>query len=327
MKKNIAIVMGGYSPEAHISIKSGGVVYKHLSKEKYNAYKVIVTKDEMYFDWEGEKIAINKADFSAEINGKNVNFDAVFMAIHGTPGEDGILQAYFDLLNIPYTTSGHFEAALTFNKGECNAMLKQFGVVSAKAFYITKGSNYDIDKLIDEVGLPCFIKPNRSGSSYGISKVKTKADIDTALEKAFIEDDRIIIEEFIEGTEVGCGVINFGGEIKALPLTEIVTNNDFFDYEAKYKGSSQEITPARISDELTNEVQSITSYVFETLHLDGFARMDFIIKNNQPYLIEVNTVPGLSEESIIPQQAVKAGISLSKFFNDAVEWALKPKDK
>lgn len=327
MKKNIAIVMGGYSPEAHISIKSGGVVYAHLNKEKYNVYKIVVTKEEMYLDWEETKIPVDKANFTVSINSTTIAFDAVFMAIHGTPGEDGILQAYFDLLGIPYTTSGHFEAALTFNKGECNAMLKQFGVVSAKAFYITKNGNYNIDKIIDEVGLPCFIKPNRSGSSYGVSKVKTKADIDAALEKAFIEDNRIIVEEFVEGTEVGCGVINFGGEIKALPLTEIVTENEFFDYQAKYQGSSQEITPARISNELTKKVQDITSYVFEILHLDGFARMDFIIKNNQPYLIEVNTVPGLSEESILPKQAKEAGMSLSEFFDSAVEWALTAKSK
>ena len=320
MKKNIAIVMGGDSSESVVSLKSAGVVQKYLDKEKYNAFKVLISKQK----WavvEGEnEFAIDKNDFSTNINGQKIKFDAVFNAIHGTPGEDGKLQGYFELLGIPYSSSGVLGSALTFSKGTCNAVIKAWGLANtAKSIVIRKGEVVNEQEIIAKLGLPCFIKPNNGGSSFGASKVKSEDQLKPSLEKAFEHDPEAIVEEFLPGTEVTCGVFRHSGKVTVLPITEIVPKNEFFDFEAKYKGFSEEITPARISKELTDEVQHITGSVFEKLGLKGMARIDFIIKNDVPYLVEVNTTPGLSEESIVPQQARVAGISLEDLFGMMVE--------
>ena len=315
MKKNIAILRGGNSSESAISIKSAAVVYAHIDTELYCPFLVHIQGKDWHVVQGEEKIAINKNDFSFEVNSTKVNFDGVFMAIHGTPGEDGILQGYFDLLNIPYNCCGSFEASLTFNKAMCNALLKQFNIPSAKAIILNKNEIYNNTKLESEIGLPCFVKPNRAGSSFGISKVTEASQFEKAIKEAFAHDNQVIVESFINGTEVTCGIIQKEGELLALPLTEITTENDFFDYQAKYEGKSEEITPARISNEERDQVQAISKSIYQTLSLKGMVRMDYIIENKQAYLIEVNTIPGLSEESIIPQQAKAYGMDLRELFS------------
>ena len=319
MKKNIAIAMGGYSTEAEISIKSGNVVYKHLSKDKFNVYRAHLLQDEWFVWHDEQKFPIDKSDFSVRINGEKIYFDAVFNTIHGTPGEDGLLQAYLEILSIPQTACNYYEAALTFNKRDCISVLNAYGINTAKNFFINQGDEIDVDTIIEHVGLPCFVKANRAGSSFGISKVKTKDEFLPALEHAFKEDHEVIVESFLDGTEVSVGVINYDGEIKALPVTEIISENEFFDFEAKYLGKSREITPATISEADTLKVQELASKIFKVLQLKGFTRSEFIFHKGEPHFLEVNTCPGLTEASLLPQQANAAGISLQELFDQAVE--------
>ncbi len=324
MKKNIAIIMGGYSSEYEISIKSGNVVYRHLDKNKYHTYRIIISsKNWVYLADDGTEFPIDKSDFSIEIDNKKVNFDCVFNAIHGTPGEDGILQAYFELLNIAQTSCNHYQAALTFNKRDLLSTLKPYGIKCATSYYLNLGEPIDEDKIIKTVGLPCFVKANRAGSSYGISKVYERENLKAAIANAFTEDNEIIIESFLDGTEVSVGVITYNNEVTVLPITEIVSENDFFDYEAKYQGKSQEITPARISKTQEANVVRWAEYIYKTLGLKGYTRSEFIFIEDIPYLLEVNTTPGLTEESILPKQAKEAGISLEKLFGSAIDEALR----
>ena len=323
--KNIAIIMGGYSSEFEISIISGNVVYQYLDREKYNPYRIHIVKEGWFHvDDQDNKYPIDKNDFSfTNIDGKRTTFDAVFNAIHGTPGEDGLMQAYFQLLDIPQTSCGYYQAALTFNKRDLLSVLKPYGIKTAKSFYLNLGDEINEDRIISTVGLPCFVKPNRAGSSFGISKVKAKEELLAAIDKAYQEDNEIIIESFLEGTEVSVGVINFGGEVMVLPITEIVSENDFFDYEAKYLGKSQEITPARIDDGVADQVRNVAKRVYEILKMTGFSRSEYILVNNEPHLLEVNTIPGLTTESLLPQQAREAGISLTELFSNAIQLALE----
>lgn len=315
MKKNIAILRGGNSSEIAISIKSADLVYKNIDTYYYVPFIVHIEGLD-WFVWHNEsKIELDKNDFSFQLNNKKIKFEGVFMAIHGTPGEDGILQGYFDLLNIPYNCSGAFESALTFNKAMCNALLKQFNIPSAKAVLLNKNETYDLLKIEKEIGFPCFVKPNRAGSSFGISKVYKNTEFKQALSKAFIHDSQVMVESFVEGTEVSCGIIQKAETLIAFPLTEITTENDFFDYEAKYNGKSEEITPARVSTLERDLVQTLSKKIYKLLNLKGMVRMDFILENQQAYLIEVNTIPGLSEESIIPQQSKSYGMSLKELFS------------
>ena len=324
MKKNIAIIMGGYSSEYEISLKSGNVVYETLNSTKYNAYRIHIFKDKwVYVDDNTQEFPINKHDFSVMVNSENIHFDCVFNAIHGAPGEDGYMQAYFELLNIPHTSCGMYQAALTFNKRDCLSTLKPYGIKTAESYYLNFGDSIDQDAIIKKVGLPCFVKANKAGSSFGISKVHQKEELLKAIDVAFKEDDEIIIEAFLDGTEVSVGVIKFKGKVIVLPITEIVSDNDFFDYEAKYLGQSQEITPARLTSEQELQVSAVAKKVYEILKMDGFSRSEYIFKDGEPHLLEVNTVPGLTKESILPQQAVAAGISLEELFENAIEEALK----
>ncbi|HBI01887.1 MAG TPA: D-alanine--D-alanine ligase, partial [Flavobacterium sp.] len=265
---------------------------------------------------------INKNDFSIEVDGQKITFDVVFNAIHGTPGEDGLMQAYFELLGIPQTSCDYYQSALTFNKRDLLSVLKPYGIKTATSFYLNLGDEINAEKIIETVGLPCFVKPNKSGSSFGISKVKTKNELLPAIENAYKEDNEIIIESFLDGVEVSVGVINYKGKVTVLPITEIVSENDFFDYEAKYLGKSQEITPARISEELNLKVETVAKRAYEVLKMKGFSRSEFIIVNNEPYMLEMNTIPGMTTESILPQQARAAGISLTELFDNAIELAL-----
>ena len=323
MKKNVAIAMGGFSSEYRISINSGNVVYKNLDRSKYNPYRVHILQKEWFVIGENdEPYPINRSNFTVTIDEQLIIFDCVFNTIHGTPGENGLLQAYLELLDIPQTSCDFYQSALTFNKRDLISVLKPFGIKTAVNYFVDKGDEVDPDHIIAKVGLPCFVKANKAGSSFGITKVKTSEEIIPATKFAFKEDDEIIIESFLDGTEVSVGVITHNGEILALPVTEIVSENEFFDYEAKYLGKSQEITPARISDEQTKQVQEIAKLIYQKLKMKGFSRSEFIFHNNEPHFIEMNTNPGLSEASILPQQALAAGISLKELFGSAIETAI-----
>ncbi|GFZ79359.1 D-alanine--D-alanine ligase [Aquaticitalea lipolytica] len=324
MKKNIAIIMGGYSSEYEISLKSGQVVFETLDASKYNAYKVHIFKNKwVYVDANDNEYPIDKNDFSVTVNGNKTTFDCIFNAIHGTPGEDGYMQGYLELLNIPHTSCGMYQASLTFNKRDCLSTLKPYGIKTATSYYINLGDTVNETAIVEKVGLPCFVKANKAGSSFGITKVYKKEDLKNALEVAFKEDDEVIIESFLDGTEVSVGVITYKGEVIVLPITEIVSNNDFFDYKAKYLGESQEITPARLSKVQEEKVNSVAKKVYEVLKMKGFSRSEYIFKDGEPHLLEVNTVPGLTKASILPQQAAAAGISLVELFSNAIEEALK----
>ena len=315
--------MGGYSSEYEISLKSGQVVFDALDSNKYNAFRIHLFKDKwVYVDSNNNEFPIDKNDFSVTVDGKKITFDCVFNAIHGTPGEDGYMQGYLELLNIPHTSCGMYQAALTFNKRDCISTLKPYGIKTATSYYVNLGDKIDEKAIVDKVGLPCFVKANKAGSSFGVTKVYKQEDLQNALDVAFKEDDEVIIESYLDGTEVSVGVITYKGEVKVLPTTEIVSDNDFFDYKAKYLGESQEITPARITDEQAKKVNTIAKKVYEVLKMTGFSRSEYIFKDGEPHLLEVNTVPGLTKASILPKQAAAAGISLAELFGNAIEEAL-----
>ncbi|MCL4126380.1 UNVERIFIED_CONTAM: hypothetical protein GTU68_051448 [Idotea baltica] len=324
MKKNIAIIMGGYSSEYKISLKSGNVVFDTLDKTKYNRYRIHIFKDKwVYVDADNAEFPVDKNDFSITVHGRKTTFDCVFNAIHGSPGEDGFMQGYLSLLGIPQTSCDMYQAAITFNKRDCLSVLKPYGIKTAESFFLNLGDVIDEDAIIKKVGLPCFVKANKAGSSFGVSKAHKKEDLKNAIAVAFKEDDEIIIESFLDGREVSVGVITYKGETTVLPITEIVSENDFFDYEAKYLGKSQEITPALLTTEQENKVNSIAKKVYEVLKMKGFSRSEYIFKDGEPHLLEVNTIPGLTLASILPQQAAAANISLPDLFDNAIEEALK----
>ncbi|MBC8769175.1 D-alanine--D-alanine ligase [Arenibacter sp. BSSL-BM3] len=323
MKKNIAIIMGGYSSEYKISLISGGVVYDFLDKEKFNAYRIHIFKDKwVYVDHNQNEFNVNRHDFTVSLDSEILKFDCVFNAIHGTPGEDGLMQAYLQLIGIPQTSCDYYQAALTFNKRDLLSVLKPYGIKSAPSYYMNLGDPINEDAIIEKVGLPCFVKANKAGSSFGISKVYKKEELLKAIENAFKEDNEILIESFLNGTEVSVGVIKYKGETKVLPITEIVSENDFFDYEAKYEGKSQEITPARITKDQEKKVTEIAKKAYEVLKMKGFSRSEFIFVDGEPFMLEMNTTPGLTTESILPQQAKIAGIPLSELFESAIWEAL-----
>lgn len=324
-KKKIAVVMGGYSDEYKVSLKSGQLIFDSLDREIYDVYKVFILKDEWYYlDERQKKKFINKADFSVNIgDGDILNFDVCFNIIHGTPGENGILQAYWDAIGQKYTGCDFYQSALTFNKKDTLAVLSKYGIPSAKSIYLRKGEDISDDKIVEELGLPLFVKPNQSGSSLGISKVKEKSELKTALEIAYKEDDEILIESALNGTEVSVGVLDYKGEVIVLGITEIIPDKEFFDYEAKYEGASQEITPARIDEETTKKVEEISIKAYKSLGMSGFSRSEFIIVDGIPYLLEMNTNPGFSPASILPQQAKIYGISIKDLCGSEVEKALK----
>ena len=315
--------MGGYSSEHDISVKSGEVVFDSLNKEKYNVYKVLILPKKWVLLHNDEEFTIDKDDFTVNIEGEIIHFDCVFNAIHGHPGENGVILAYLDLLNIPHTSAPFYQMALTFNKRDTLSVLKQYGIKTAQSVYFNKGDEIETSEIVQKVGLPCFVKPNNAGSSFGISKVYEESKLMSAIDVAFEEDSEILIESFLDGVEVSVGVIEYQNKIIVLPMTEIVSENDFFDYEAKYLGKSQEITPARISEELRIKIASVAEKVYKILRLKGFSRAEYIVVNDEPHFIEINTVPGMTKESILPQQANAANISLPQLFDNAIEMALK----
>jgi len=319
-KKHIAVVMGGYSSEFEISLQSGNVVCDSLDDNKYHIYPIHIMKDGWFFiAQDGVKHTINKADFSFSNGNETIIPDAVFNTIHGTPGEDGYLQAYLKLIGIPQTSCEYYPSALSFNKRDCLSVLKSFGIKCANSFYVNKGILFSEEEIVKKVGLPCFVKPNRAGSSFGISKVYTLKELLPAINKAFEEDNEIIIETALQGVEVSVGVFNNKEEIIVLPTTEIVSENDYFDYEAKYLGKSEEITPARISEKETRDIKALSKKIFQLLNMKGITRSDFIIQDGVPYFIEINSNPGLSIESIVPKQVRASGLTLTSFFDVLVQ--------
>lgn len=322
--KNIAILTGGDSSEYVISVQSAKQIETLIDKTKFKTYPIMMRFGDWKYTGNEEQTPIDKNDFSLTLDREKVKFDCVFIAIHGTPGEDGKLQAYFEMLNIPYNTCDFVTSALTFGKYYCNHFLKNLGIKSAETFFLKKEEKYSIDEVIKKTGLPCFVKPNNAGSSFGISKVKTKEELPKAIEIAFKEDNEVVIDEFVEGTEVTCGLVKIKGKITAFPLTEIVSKNEFFDYEAKYNADFvDEITPARISKELTEECQKLSTKIYDLLNCKGIVRMDYIIKNNEFYFLEVNTIPGMTKNSLVPQQIAEAGLSISEIYTDLLEEAMK----
>jgi len=324
MKKRIAIAAGGDSGEYEISIKSAAVVEQHLDKELYEPYLVIFKGREWsHTDIDGNKYLVNKDDFSLLIGNDKITFDAVFIAIHGTPGEDGKLQGYLDMLGIPYTACDHATSAVTFNKYFCNEIVSSLEVRVAPSMVLYKGSPFNKVAILRTTGLPCFVKPNNGGSSVGMSKVDDEGALSEAIKKAFQEDDQVLVEGFIPGREITCGVITFDDQSRSLPVTEIISKNDFFDYEAKYTdGMAEEVTPADIPADVEQLCRATSEMLYDRLHCHGFVRFDYIFNETGMYFLEVNTVPGLSPNSIVPQQAIIDGISLTALFDLVLQQAL-----
>lgn len=321
MKRTIAIVAGGDSSELPVSLRSAQGIYSFMDKEKYNLYIV----EMQGLRWEvqlpdGNKAPIDRNDFSFLLNGEKIKFDFAYITIHGTPGEDGKLQGYFDLLQIPYSSCNVLVSALTFNKFACNQYLKGFGVKVSESVMLREGQSITDDAVVEKIGLPCFIKPNLGGSSFGVTKVKTKEQIQPAIKKAFDEAKEVIIEAFMQGTEITCGCYKTKNKEQVFPITEVVTSNEFFDYDAKYNGQVDEITPARLSEELTKRVQTLTSAIYDILGCSGIIRIDYIItKGDKINLLEINTTPGMTATSFIPQQVRAAGLDIKDVMTDIIE--------
>ena len=320
-KRTIAIVAGGDSSELPVSLRSAQGIYSFIDKERYNLYIVEMQGKR----WEvvlpnGEKTPIDRNDFSFTENGEKKIFDFAYITIHGTPGENGILQGYFDLLEIPYSSCNVLVSAMTFNKFTCNQYLKGFGIRVSESMVLRKGFEILDEEVINKVGLPCFIKPNAGGSSFGVTKVKTKEDIQPAIEKAFGESDEVIIEAYMQGTEITCGCYKTKDKEVVFPITEVVTSNDFFDYDAKYNGQVDEITPARIPEETAERVRLLTSAIYDILGCDGIIRIDYIITEGEKVnLLEINTTPGMTATSFIPQQVRAAGLDIKDVMTEIIE--------
>ena len=319
MKPRIAVIMGGYTSEHEISLKSGAVVMAHIDKEVYEPYSVRIDKDTWLVEVDGSWKPIDIVDFSSG----NLQFDAVFNAVHGKPGENGELQAYFDSLQIPYTGCTAEVSSLTYNKAKTLEYLKPHGIAMAKRIILSAGDPIDTQEIVGKVGLPCFVKANQAGSSFGVTKVYEENNLRSAIEIAHRVDRDVLIESFLQGTEVSIGVITFQGKVRVLAPTEIITDEDFFDISAKYEGKSEEITPARLTEVQHQALRIAAEKVYNALGMKGMSRSDFIFVGDVPHFLEINTVPGLTEESLLPQQAKHAGISLRDLFGNALVEAME----
>ncbi|HZF65372.1 MAG TPA: D-alanine--D-alanine ligase [Chitinophagaceae bacterium] len=326
MKKKIALVTGGYSSEAVISYKSAITINNHLEKDKFEVFKIDVNPAGWFYeDEDGKKHEINRDDFSLKLNGEELRFDAVFIGMHGTPGEDGKLQGYFDMLQLPYTSCNAATSAITFNKRYTVAVAALSGISTARSVLLMKNQKVNIDDIIQQLKFPVFVKPNSGGSSIGMSKVTHPAqELAHAIDKAFKEDDQVLVEEMIEGREFTVGVFKTKGEIVILPITEVISKKDFFDYEAKYQGASEEITPAQIESSWKEKIETAAKQIYQVFNCNGIVRIDFIYDatENKPYMLEINTVPGQSEASIIPQQVRAMGWTLEEFYTSLLDEAL-----
>lgn len=323
--RNVAVVMGGYSDESVISLRSGQLILNQLDKTKYHSYEVHILPDSWNVLYNNQKYPINRADFSVTIENTKITFDVVVNTIHGTPGEDGHMQAYWELVNLPYTGCNFYQSSLTFNKRDTLSVLSKFNIPRAKSIYVSQGMSLKVNDVIAELGLPFFVKPNQSGSSLGVSMVQEPSEFENALAFAFAEDKDILIESYLKGTEISVGVLKYKNVTTVLGITEIVSKNAFFDYEAKYLGKSEEITPARITTEIETLVKETAIKVYDSLGMQGFSRTDFIIMDGIPHFIEINTNPGLSPQSIFPQQAAFAGINFADLLDNEIELALGKK--
>jgi D-alanine-D-alanine ligase len=325
-KPVIAFVTGGYSSEAVISYKSAITIEKNLDATKFDVYRIDITPDAWFHPTAtGEKIPVKRDDFTIEINGNKIRFDAVFIGIHGTPGEDGKLQGYFDLLNLPYTSCDATSSAITFNKRYTTAVAGASGFHVAKSIHLFQ-SNYRKEDICSwDLKFPVFVKPNNGGSSIGMSRVNVREELEAGIEKAFKEDDQVLIEEFIAGREFTIGVFKSKGAVITLPFTEIITENEFFDFEAKYQGKSKEVTPAECSQDTADKVRKAAAGIYSVFNCRGVVRMDFIFNDvdKTPYLLEINTVPGQSAASIVPQQVAAMGVSLTDFYSMLIEEAIE----
>jgi D-alanine-D-alanine ligase len=321
---NIAIVAGGDSSEHDISVKSAANILEHLDASQFNARIVTIKgRDWTVKDADGTVYPLDRHDFTWQPNGEPLHFDAVINSIHGTPGENGILPAYFELIGMPFTGCRSFSSALTFNKYHCNQYLRQCGINVAPSLRIRKEQPIDVQNIIDLIGLPCFIKPNNGGSSCGTSRVNHSGEILPALERALQEDQEAIVEKLLVGTEVTCGLFKTAFAREVFPVTEIISKKEFFDYEAKYTpGMSDEITPARISAGNARSVQDLSELIYDLLDCRGVVRMDYILVDQVPWFLEVNTVPGMSAHSIIPKQASISGLSLNELFSILIRDAM-----
>lgn len=324
MKKTIALLTGGTTGEWVVSVKSAATIAQHIDTTKYDVYKIMLTENGWFYEpADSVKIDIDKNDFSLTLNGRKIKFDGVFIAIHGSPGEDGKLQGYFDMIGIPYTTCNALTSAITMNKGYTKAIvdgIKDLNI--AKSIQLFNNNDSNLTEIIGQLKLPYFVKPNNGGSSIGMSKVKHHDDLKEALEKAFKEDNQVLVEEFVEGREFSVGVFKTKGELVVLPATEVIPSNEFFDFEAKYTpGATEEITPGRMSEEEKNRVESVVSSVYQKLNCKGIVRIDYFLEHNTSkfYFIEINTIPGQTATSFIPQQVAAMGIALKDFYTQVIE--------
>ena len=323
MIKNVAVLMGGFSSEKDISFKSGEVIFKNIDKTKYKPFKIIIEKHKWYYtDKHKNEYDVCLNDFSITLENKKIIFDAAFIIIHGSPGEDGLIQSYLELKNIPFTGSNSYVSSLTFNKRDCISVLNKHNIPSAKSVQLNFGQPYSIEKIVSRVGLPCFVKANRSGSSFGVFKVNKKEDLKGYINQAFDFDNEILIESYLNGIEVSVGVMNYKEEVKVFGITELITENDFFDYDAKYNGKSKEITPANISEKQKKLVSELSIKIYKKLGMKGFTRSEFIIIENEAYFLEINSIPGMTDESIFPKQAKIQGISIKELCNEMLSQAL-----
>ena len=326
-KRNIAIVCGGDSSEHDVSMRSAQGLYSFFDKERYNIYVVDVKGQDWHVDLQnGDMAKIDKNDFSFKMDGKTVTFDYAYITIHGTPGENGLMQGYFELLHIPYSTSGVLVEAMTFDKYVLNNYLRGFGVNVAESVLLRRGEEekYSDEEIEKRIGMPCFVKPAADGSSFGVSKVKNADQLAPALRVAFLERDEVMVESFMKGTEISIGCYKTRDKAVVFPATEVVTSNEFFDYDAKYNGQVQEITPARLSPETTKRVEEETSRIYDILHCNGIIRIDYIISkdadgNDKINMLEINTTPGMTATSFIPQQVRAAGLDIKDVLTDIVE--------
>lgn len=321
MKKNIAVIYGGDSSEYVISVQSGAYIKSLINQDKYNVIPMLFNKKDWRVD-EGiyKGCSVLKDDFSIQFNNNKIKIDCAIIVIHGTPGENGILQAYFDLVKIPYLGCTTEVSVLTFNKYFCNNFLRPFGYNISKSILVKKNESFNIDEIYSSLGSPIFIKPNSGGSSFGISKIYKKDEINSAIHKALQESDEVILEQFIGGTEITCGMVKLGDKYEVFPLCEIVSKNDFFDYEAKYDPKfADEIVPARISKDLTNKCKQLSIKLYEKLSCKGIVRFDYILKDNKFYFLEVNTIPGATKNSIVPKMIRESKITLEEIYDKLIE--------
>lgn len=324
MKKNIVVIAGGNSSEYEVSIQSGNHIFEEIDGERYHKYLMILKGRDWHIEMDGKKYPVDKNDFSFDREGEKVSFDFAYITIHGVPGENGMLQGYLDMMNVPYSTCSVLGEALTFDKYSCTNYVQGFGIRTTDPVLLTRGKKYDKDAVLKAVGLPCFVKPNAEGSSFGVSKVKVAADFDAALEAAFEKCREVLVEAFIDGTEFTCGLYKVGDKKVIFPVAEVIPKKEFFDFEAKYDAKmSEEIIPGRFSEEVTERIQQMASEVYDILRCEGIVRMDGFVSGDEVIMLEVNTTPGMTANSFVPKMVRAMGLILKAVLSEIIEDKLK----